>query len=216
MNDIKNLVFDLGGVIVDLEVAPALKEFAGLGLLPEGVSLEQISRQGFPREWPLARLIHRMDCGEIDTPTFFAILRREHGIEASDERLAQAFNRVILLRKIRLEWLCALRKRYRVFLLSNLSDLHWQETRRQALALGIPIEECFDEVFLSYRLRMAKPDPRIFQHLIQTTGIVPGETLYIDDLPDNIEAGARAGLRAHKIESNTLEWALPKLFPELL
>lgn len=213
---IKNIIFDLGGVIVDLDLAPALRAFAHLGLMPEGISLEQISRGGIPKDWPLVPLIRRMDCGEIDTPAFFRLLREQHGVTATDEQLAEAFNRIILLRRNRLEWLCALRRHYRVYLLSNLSDLHWQEARRQAEVFGFSLDDCFDEVFLSYRLRMAKPDPRIFDHLIRTTGIEPAETLYIDDLPDNIEAGSRAGLQGHKIVTNGLEAELPKLFPGIL
>ena len=187
-----------------------------MGLMPGNVTLEEISTKGFPKDWPIAQLIHRMDCGEMDTPTFFNVLRQQCGTQATDEQLAQAMNSVIRLRKNRLEWLLALRKQYRVFLLSNLSDLHWQETRRQASKFGIRLEDCFDEVFLSYRLHLAKPDARIFEHLIRATGILPAETLYIDDLPDNIEAGNQAGLQGYKIASNSLDDNLPKLFPELL
>ena len=218
---IKNIVFDLGGVIVDLDIAPALKTFARTGLMPANASLEQISKQGFPKDWPLSGLIHRMDCGELDTPTFFSILRQQCGTQASDEQLSEAFNSIIKMRKNRLEWLVKLREHYRLFLLSNVSDLHWKETCRQAAEFGIPMEQCFDRMFLSYRLRMTKPDPRIYELMIRETGIDPAETLYIDDLPDNIEAGRKAGLQGHKITSNALEADFPqtlnpKLIPEIL
>ena len=74
----------------------------------------------------------------------------------------------------------------------------------------------FHQMFLSYKLHMVKPDAQIFQHLISETGIVPQETLYIDDLPDNIEAGKAVGLVTQKIDPNTLDQTLPKLFPKIL
>ena len=214
--NIKNIVFDLGGVIVDLDIAPALKTFAQTGMMPADASLEQISKRGFPKDWPLSRLIHRMDSGELDTPTFFNILREQCGTQASDKQLSDAFNSIIKMRKNRLEWIVKLRKHYHLFLLSNVSDLHWTETCRQAAEFGIPMEQCFDRFFLSYRLHMTKPDLRIYEHMIRETGIDPAETLYIDDLPDNIEAGRKAGLQGHKITSNALEADLPQLFPDIL
>ena len=61
---------------------------------------------------------------------------------------------------------------------------------------------------------VAKPDPVIFERAIAESGVVPAETLYIDDFDANIEAGRRAGLLAYKIDGNTLEQHVPILFPE--
>lgn len=207
MNTIKNVIFDLGGVIVDLEVEPALKAFAELGFQSLLSSPEVRSE--------MHEINHRMDRGEIDTDTFLSILRQHCQSGVTDEELVTAFNRVIVLPRHRLQRLTALRKHCRVYLLSNLSDLHWRETRRQATAHGIDIDSCFDEVFLSYRLKMAKPDPNIYRHLIDATGIDPKETLYIDDLTENIRAGSEAGLQAHQIPCNGLDEEWEKLFPSV-
>ena len=208
MNNIKNIVFDLGGVIVDLDIKTSLLAFSKLMTAP--ILTEQKAIDS------LRPLMHAMDVGDMDAQTFINTLKATCRPDVTDEQIVDAFNLIIRLPRQRLEWLKTLRQSYKVYLLSNIGDLHWKETQRLAAGHGIDISECFDEVFLSYRLHMAKPDPRIYTHLIRETGINPQESLYIDDLPDNIEAGKASGLMAYKIEGNSLDQALPKLFPELL
>ncbi len=213
---IKNIVFDLGGVIVDLDIKSTLAAFARLGMMPQGVTPEMLMKGSIPDNWEINRIMHAMDMGEMDREKFLAVMRPGCRPGVTDSELLAAMNSILVFHRHRLEWLQQLRRRYRVFLLSNIGDVHWTETLQRTADMGIPIGECFDEVFLSYRLHMAKPDPRIFRHLIQETGIVPGETLYIDDLPANIEAGNEAGLLGRKIDSNRLDEVLPELFPELV
>ena len=216
MNEYKNIVFDLGGVVVDLDIPSSIQAFAKLGIVPQGVTLEELSRGGIPKDWEMRQLMHAMDIGDMQADEFVRTVKAQALPGTTDEAIRKAFNRIIVLPRVRLEWLLKLRQRYNVFLLSNIGEIHWEETQRQAAALGIPIEDCFQRLFLSYRLRMVKPDPGIFRHLIDTTGIRPQETLYIDDLPDNIEAGKQVGLVGHKIDCNSLTRELPKLFPEIM
>ncbi|MBQ7570755.1 MAG: HAD family phosphatase [Bacteroidaceae bacterium] len=216
MNDYKNIVFDLGGVVVDLDIPSSIQAFAKLGIVPQGVTLEELSRGGIPKDWEMREMMHAMDVGEMSADEFVALMLKAARPGTTRQNIVDAFNSIIRLPRHRLEWLKQLRRNHRVYLLSNIGELHWTETCRLAHEAGTDVEECFDEVFLSYRLRMAKPDPRIFQHLIEATGIVPEETLYIDDLPDNIRAGQAAGLRAHKIDCNALDEEIGNLFPEIL
>lgn len=211
----KNIVFDLGGVIVDLDIPSSFAAFAQIGLVPQHVNLEEMTNNGIPPDWPMLQLMHAMDIGDMDGQQFTATLKPQCLPGTTDEQILQAFNRIIRMPRHRLEWLQRLRKNYRVYLLSNIGDVHWKETCRQASALGIPIEECFDEVFLSYRMRMAKPDAAIYQRLITETGINPRETLYIDDLPDNIEAGRKTGLQVLKTPTNRLDEILPSIFSDI-
>jgi len=208
MTPIKNIIFDLGGVIVDLDLPTALKAFARLGVMPEGISLEEMSKNGIPRNWSMIRLMHAMDIGDMGPSEFVATLKTQCLPGTRDEDIVKAFNTIIRTERKRLLWVKALKQHHKVFLLSNIGQLHWDETLRQTEALGCPIGSCFDRMFLSYQLRMVKPDERIFRHLISETGIDPAETLYIDDLPDNIEAGRHVGLVAHKIDCNGLDQAM--------
>lgn len=207
MKEIRNIIFDLGGVVVDLDIETATKAFASLLVAPPHNQQEAVAY--------LRPLMHAMDRGEMAGTEFIATLKAACKPHVTDQQIMDAFNRIILMHRHRLEQIRQLRSHYRVFLLSNIGDLHWAETLRQSREMGIPIEECFDEFFLSYRLRMAKPDPRIFAHLIGATAIRPEETLYIDDLPDNIETGRSFGLQVQQIEMNTLDTVFPSLFPEM-
>ena len=213
---IKNIVFDLGGVIVDLNIKSSIMAFAQLGLKPKGLSLEELSRNGIPKDWEMLPLMHAMDLGEMNPTTFVGILKNECRPGTSDEEIINAFNRIIRLPRHRIEWLQKLKQHYNLFLLSNIGQLHWDETLRQANGFGLSFEQCFHQMFLSYKLHMVKPDAQIFRHLVSETGIVPQETLYIDDLPDNIEAGKAVGLITQKIDPNTLDQTLPELFPNIL
>lgn len=216
MKIINNIIFDLGGVVVDLDISSSIKAFAQLGITPQGITLEELSRGDIPKNWEMREMMHAMDVGKMSATEFVNLMLKAAKPGTTAQDIVEAFNCIIRLPRHRLEWLKRLRKNHRVFLLSNIGELHWAETCRLAHSLGIDIEECFDEVFLSYQLRMVKPDPRIFEHLIEATGIVPEETLYIDDLPDNIRAGQDFGLQVHKIDCNTLDKEIGKLFPEIL
>lgn len=214
MKDIKNIIFDLGGVIVDLDVRASMTAFSRLGLTPPGVSLEQLSSGGIPKDWAMRKLMHAMDIGQMDATGFVATLLPQCRPGTTGQDIIDAYNQLIRLPRQRLERIQQLSRRYRLFLLSNLGDIHWQETQRQAAAFGIPFEGCFEQLFLSFQLHMVKPDPAIFRHLTEATGIVPEETLYIDDLPDNIEAGRQLGFKAYKIACNGLDEVCEELFCE--
>ena len=81
----------------------------------------------------------------------------------------------------RLEALVKLRKRYKVYLLSNINDTLWQKSVSQMKQLGYSTDELFDEVFLSYAMRKEKPSVEIYEEMAQQTGLNPSTTLYFDD-----------------------------------
>ena len=207
MRDIKNIVFDLGGVIVDLDIQASIQAFSKIMVRPVSTMEEAINS--------LRPLMHAMDVGEMSAETFISIMKSQCHPDVTDGEIVDAFNRIIRLPYHRLQWLKELWKHYRVYLLSNIGDIHWTETLRKSHELGVDFTSCFDETFLSYKLKLAKPDLRIYEKLIESTGIRPDETLYIDDLPDNIEAGQKMGLISKQIPTNALDEELPKLFPDL-
>ena len=208
MRDIRNIVFDLGGVIVDLDIQASIQAFSKIMVRPVSTMEEAINS--------LRPLMHAMDVGEMSAETFIGIMKSQCHPDVTDGEIVGAFNRILRLPYHRLQWLKELKKHYRVYLLSNIGDIHWTETLRKSQELGVDFPSCFDETFLSYKLRLAKPDLRIYEKLIESTGIRPDETLYIDDLPDNIEAGRKMGLISKQITTNTLDTELPKLFPKIL
>lgn len=202
----KTIIFDLGGVIADLKTKEAFRAFAekGLPIPPEFYTCAG-PLNGAPSDIPLLGMIHRMDVGEITGEQFLLMVQSQCRPGTTYDELLHAYNDLIEVPRHRLEMLCDLRKTHQVFLLSNIGDLHWEKFRDVCAESGITVDDCFDRMYLSYQLRMAKPDPRIFEYLIADSGIDPKEALYIDDFIDNIHAGEAAGLNTFHIEGNTLD-----------
>lgn len=216
MQSFKNIFFDLGGVLFNLHLQRTLAALQDLGMpIPDSFANVEPPLRGLPvGKHPFFQLIRKMDVGEVRREEFLAAM---HGVcrpDVTDEEIIAAYETMIEVPASRLALLKRLRSRYKVYLLSNIGDVHWAAAQRMAREAGYPVEDCFDHCFCSFELGVAKPDPAIFQRVIEESGVVPGESLYIDDFADNIEAGLAAGLLAYKIDGNTLEEHVKVLFPE--
>lgn len=208
----QTIIFDLGGVIADLKTKEAFRAFAEKGLpIPRSLYEHSGVLNGVPSDVPMLSMIHRMDIGEITGQDFLTTVQQQCRPGTTYEELLHAYNDLIEVPRHRLEMLCELRKTHKVFLLSNIGDLHWEKFRDVCEESGITVNDCFDRMYLSYQLKMAKPDPRIFQHLITDSGINPANALYIDDFIDNINAGKEAGLNTFHIAGNTLDERMDEL-----
>lgn len=215
MKPFKNIFFDLGGVLFNLNTRAAFRAFKELGMaIPDEIIADNQPLNGLPEGQAIVKLIHSMDIGTVRAPQFMEIVRNECRPGTTDAEILRAYNGMIEVPVARLQLLKRLRTKYKVFLLSNIGDLHWEAARKMAASLGYAMEDCFDHCFCSYQMGVAKPDAAIFERAIAESGVDPAETLYIDDFDANIAAGRRAGLLAYKIEGNTLEQHIPLLFPE--
>lgn len=215
MKPFKNIFFDLGGVLFNIDLPKALRALAELGVpIPMSDDSDK-PLHGLPvGEHPMFQLINACDCGQVRQEKFLEIM---HGLcrpDVTDQQIIDAYCSMISVPVSRLALMKRLRTKYKVYLLSNIGDVHWDFVLRTTRELGYPMDECFDHCFCSFQLGVAKPDPTIFQRVIEESGVVPGETLYIDDFDANIKAGAEAGLLAYQIEGNTLEQHIATLFGE--
>lgn len=144
--------------------------------------------------------------GLISADEFLGKIRSQCSADATDQQILYAMDAVLDdIPKQRLERIIAMRKHYRVFLLSNIYDVAWRHAVGEIEKAGYSVEDCFERVFLSYEMSLAKPDPRIFQAVIDATGIVPEETLYYDDSRSNIEAGNKMGFHSVLVPMNQLD-----------
>ena len=215
MKDFKYIFFYLGGVLFNLNTRAAFRAFKELGMgIPDEIIADNQPLNGLPEGQAIVKLIHSMDLGKIRGPEFMEIVKNECRPGTTDAEILQAYNGMIEVPVARLQLLKRLRTKYKVYLLSNIGDLHWMAAQEKAVELGYSMDECFDHCFCSFEMGVAKPDPLIFERAIAESGVVPEETLYIDDFDANIEAGRRAGLMAYKIDGNTLEQHIPILFPD--
>lgn len=217
MHPFKNIFFDLGGVLFNINLQRTLTEFAALGIpVPTRDNDSEKPLTGLPvGDHPMFQLIREVDLGRVRKEQFLEIMHHLCRPDVNDQQILDAYCSMITVPASRLALIQELRKHYNVYLLSNIGDVHWEYVLRITHELGYPINSCFDHCFCSFQLGVSKPDPAIFQRVIAESGVNPSESLYIDDFDDNIAAGKAAGLIAYKIDGNTLEQHIPTLFGHL-
>lgn len=200
---IKNIILDLAGVVLNLDLERDTEALRSIGLpdFDECLRRPEIFQ-------PMLKYLN----GLSDAGNFLDEMHKMCHPEATGQQILDAMDAVLAdVPKQRLERIVALRKHYRVFLLSNIYETAWQYAVGEIEKQGYTLADCFDEVFLSYEMRMAKPDPQIFLSVVEATGILPEETLYFDDSRENVEVGNRLGFVSHLVEMNQLEKKLEKL-----
>lgn len=183
---IRNLLFDLGGVIMDIEKERCVAAFEELGLREARSYFGDFSQQG-----PFAAI----EEGRIDPEEFHAILHGELPATVSDADIDAAFCRFLIgIPRHRLAALRALRSRYKVYMLSNTNPIMWNSKIKSEFEQeGLTREDYFDGIVTSFAAKALKPAREIFDYACSTLGILPEETLFIDDSQTNLDAAAALG-----------------------
>lgn len=198
---VRNIFFDLGGVLFNLNTRLSLRRFAALGMdIPEEILSDTKPFNASPDGHFIFRLIHKVDLGELGGDEFISIVREHCHGGVTDAEVLAAYNEVVEVPLESLKLLDTLRHTYRLYVVSNIGDLHWERVCQLARQQGYDLEDTFTQCFLSFQMHLAKPDLAYFQEAIMQSGVVPSETLYIDDSLRNIEAGRCAGLQVQHIQ----------------
>lgn len=187
--DIDSIVFDLGGVVIDLDRDRAVRALELLGMSSAGEYLDLYCQSG-----PFLDL----ETGRLTAGEFYDRVRPECFPGVSDEQIQDAFNAFLV--GIPIERLQSLRKLremgYRLLALSNTNPIMYDSwIKREFMVEGFRINDYFDGVVASFQEGCCKPDARIFETLIRRYGLDPARTLYLDDGAANCEAAAKAGLQ---------------------
>ena len=143
MSRIKSIIFDLGGVLLDLDVHRCLERLEEIGLHEVRQWMTGTNEKGFFKEY---------ECGILTTEQFRDRIREEVGRELSDEEIDRIWNSMLKeIPDYKFELLLKLKENYNLYLLSNTNDLHWKECAGKFTYKGMPMLDCFTQVFLSYR-----------------------------------------------------------------
>ena len=190
---IKNLLFDQGGVIVDIRRDYCLDEFRQLGMDHPELLIGLYKQEG-----PFFAL----ENGDITVAQFHEALRPLVPPEVTDEQMDNAFSSFIVgIPLHRLQSLRELRKRYKTYILSNTNPIMFEGVIARNFAQeGLDVNAYFDGVTVSYKARSNKPDRAIFDYAIATMGIKPEETLFFDDGQENLDAAAKLGFKTALVE----------------
>ena len=187
---LKNYIFDLGGVLLDIRLQNANERFGALGL--PATELAQGSS--------VYKLLEQYQLGYVTTEDFCKQIADKCNLGTTLQDVELAWNSICIgVAERKLQALHRLHQKKdvaSVSLLSNTNALHWEcSCKNWFNANGNKLEDFFDKIFLSQDLHLQKPDPEIFKTAIRELGANPAETIFIDDSAANTAAAAACGLQ---------------------
>ncbi len=192
----RNILFDLGGVIVDINVQATFRAFYELGFpadlmqYPHAMSTD---------------LFFRYETGKLDTDQFRDAIRKSTGVEMSNRAFDEAWNAMLVgIPKERTVLLKRLSEQYALYMLSNTSSLHVEVFEKMYRKVaGVSMHEVFTKIYYSHEIGWHKPDREAWEFVVKDAGIRPGETLFLDDNIHNIKVAQELGFQAIHIHERT-------------
>ena len=188
MTGIKNIVFDFGGVLIDLDRNACINAFIRLGMKDVDEYLS---------DYKPTNIFRKLETGEISPEQFRHEIRCITKKSLSNKEIDNAW--LVLLLDVpdeKLEMLLTLRKNYRVFMLSNTNAIHIDNILRKTFDRnGHVFDDYFEKAYFSYQIGYVKPDKDIFEFMLNDAGIKAEETLFIDDSEINIITAKGMGFK---------------------
>jgi len=188
MDNVKNIIFDLGGVIMDIDVKRTLHAFTELGIR----NIHEYFGHGFA-----ASFFSDHEAGRISDEHFIREIKKLLSEEVSDEAVINAWNALLLhFPPDRIDLLRSLKGKYRLLLYSNTNAIHYQkfsEIYRETF--GGRLEDLFEKAYFSHVLGHRKPDLGGFKQIMAENGLNSQETLFVDDALMNVEGAIKSGLK---------------------
>ena len=178
---ISTLIFDFGGVLINLNREAAIFEFRKLGLDTADRLLDNYVQSG---------IFKYLEDGSLSAGEFRNEVRKLTSPKITDAQIDNAFNAFLLdIPAEKLELLVSLRSKFRVLMLSNTNPIHFPWcTETKFRYDGHQLSDFFDKCYLSYELKCSKPDALIFEKLLEEEGVSPESCLFFDDGAQNIAA----------------------------
>jgi len=194
MLHIENIIFDLGGVILNIDNKKTEEAFSKLG----AKHFNQYFGHGFA-----ASFFRDYEIGKISDQQFINELKKMIGTPVSDKMIVDAWNALLLDFPIkRIALLNELRTKYRLFLFSNTNALHLQALRLiySSEFAGADLDDHFEKAYYSHLLGMRKPDKESYEFIIRENKLDPALTLFVDDAKINVEGANATGLKGFYLE----------------
>lgn len=197
---IEDIIFDLGGVLLDLNMQGIGDACKRLGINPElfFVKADEKNTSTVCQGISASRAITAYQVGEMTSDQFLSLVQSHCAEGITRDDIIEAWNACIgLIPRDRLDMIKELRRKgYHTHLLSNTNDLHWEEIKRRYFSTeGYTCADLFDNIFVSHEVHLAKPAPEIYHYAVQRIGKPAGQCLFIDDTLLNVEAAQSEGLQ---------------------
>jgi putative hydrolase of the HAD superfamily len=188
MNPVKNIIFDLGNVLYDIDFTKMYQSFEELGI-PHFETYFTLN-QSDP-------LFFELEKGTINQTQFFEGFNKISPVVLSPLQITTAWNSLLMgYRKAAINWILENDRAYNIYLFSNTNQIHFDhfipEFEREVA--DVPFQSIFKKAYFSHELGMRKPDPASFAQILENESLMASETLFIDDNKPNVEAAASLGM----------------------
>ena len=198
-NEIENIIFDLGGVIIDLNIDNTFKEFSDL--FNKDITSEILTdhdKYGFFKEFEI---------GKISDHEFRNQIRKLAGFNIDNKEIDQAWTAMLMdIPKDRISWIYEATEKYNCVVLSNTNSIHanyFEDYFNDVTPFGYP-KDVWQKLYYSHEIGERKPDMASFIHVLQDSGFTPEKTVLFDDLKENLESAAKLGIKTEYVERNQL------------
>ena len=194
--NIKNIIFDLGGVIINIDHSLTINEFEELGVKDVKKLFAQPEQK---------HLVDLLDKGMISAADFRNEIRKITHLQCEDYIIDEAWNALLLdLPKERLDLIQKMKATHRTFLLSNTNEIHMDAIHKylQKDYGTVDLSGYFEKTYLSYKVKMRKPDSEIFKLVLEENNLKASETLFIDDTKEHIEGAHKLGIQTYWLDIN--------------
>ncbi|MCL5127064.1 HAD family phosphatase [Algibacter sp. L4_22] len=197
MKTIKNIIFDLGGVILNLNVPKAIAELETIGIT------DIVNKTGHHYEYSF---FYDFEIGKISEDEYLEALFNLSNETPSYEQIRTAWNAMILdIPKERIAYIESLRSKYNVYLLSNTNAIHQKKFLDEyEAANGSKFNDLFKKAYYSHEVGIRKPDENIFSFVLNDSKLNAEESIFIDDSIDNIKAAESLGIQTFYIKDYNL------------
>ena len=189
MENIKAIIFDFGGVILNIDFGESNKAFADLGVKDFNQMYSQKNAD---------HLFRHLEEGKLNEKEFYDAFRRSIQVTLTDEQIRNAWNSLLLsYREEALQTLKNIRHKYKLYLLSNTNSIHveaFNKIYKEQIGEG-SLEDYFDKIYYSHEIGVRKPGKEPYEYVLKENNLSPAETLFIDDSIQNIKPAEDLGIQ---------------------
>ena len=190
---VRNIIFDFGGVVCNIDISRTKAAFAFLGLRKFDDAYSFTEKETF---------LGNFELGLITPEQFHATMKSHFERPVTDAEIDHAWNALLLdIPPDRITLLKSLRTKYRLFLLSNTNPIHYKKylTDLQTVHGCRDFSDLFEKIYLSYQIRLRKPFRETFEFVLGDASLTGDETLFIDDSLPHVLGARKAGLLAYHL-----------------
>ena len=207
MKEIKSIIFDLGGVILNLDYSKTEDEFKKIGVLHFKELYSQKKQ---------TLLFDDFEKGKIKPEEFISSFKESENLKIKEIDFINAWNAMLLEIPIEnLQFIGGLKKNYKIYLLSNTNEIHIKKFEGD-LKTNNMLEQfykCFDKIYYSSRMGKRKPEENCFIQVLEENGLIAENTLFIDDSIQHIEGAKKVGIKTFHLEKNK---SILNLVPDII